>query len=235
MCVSELVVGSRPMERLRGPSRCAVRVPKLMRLRTVRLIPACGRGAVSVASVPLRASQRRPAVLPWSTHSSGADWQVAAPTQAKDRAASMPTGPSQPRGVAALAVPDEDRAARSVKVALVQIECFADPQPARHSRTINARRRCPSGRSSGSAHYGDDLLNRWRICRVLLAFVLGRSAAVIAGIVAGERRCPAASSSRGSIIAPIVGSLGNRPLYDRSGRVSSSQCGSRNISGRVAG
>jgi hypothetical protein len=95
----------------------------------------------------------------------------------------LPCPPVHPNlaAFAALAVPDEDRAARSVKVALVQIECFADPQSGSPQQNDQRAEALPVWSVSGSAHYGDDLLNRWRVCRVLLAFVPGRSAAVIAG------------------------------------------------------
>jgi hypothetical protein len=44
---------------------------------------------------------------------------------------------------AALTVPDEQRPAARIEVALVQVERFLDPQPGTQSNTIKARRRAP--------------------------------------------------------------------------------------------
>ena len=51
----------------------------------------------------------------------------------------------------------------------------------------------------------DDLFNRRWVSRVLLALVARRTASVVAGIVARERRWPATSSSMDSTNPPLVG------------------------------
>ena len=74
------------------------------------------------------------------------------------------------------------------------------------------------GTVADSTHDGDNLLNRPRIGRVLLAPIARRAASVMPGIVAGERRCPAASSSTDSINLPlgwVVAAIRAEPLLPR--------------------
>ena len=67
--------------------------------------------------------------------------------------------------------------------------------PARHKTTIDARKATPVGAVSGSGHDGHDLGDRRRISRIALALVAWKRPAWTPGIVAGERRRPAASST----------------------------------------
>jgi hypothetical protein len=83
----------------------------------------------------------------------------------------MPSGPSDFAALAAFPASNEQCASRTVEVALLQREGFADPQPGapeQHDQRAEsmAVRAVPNG-----AHHGDDLLNRWRVGWVLLALI----------------------------------------------------------------
>jgi hypothetical protein len=73
----------------------------------------------------------------------------------------------------ALPASDKHRAAGSVPIALLESERFADPQagaPEQHNQRSESM---AGGAVTDSAHHGDDLLNRRRVGRVLLALFRG--------------------------------------------------------------
>jgi hypothetical protein len=83
------------------------------------------------------------------------------------------------------------RVASAVKIALLNSERFADPKPCAPQQENQRAEPVAVGTIADSAHDGDDLLNRRRICRILLALVARRAASVITG----HRRRGAAMTS----------------------------------------
>jgi hypothetical protein len=82
---------------------------------------------------------------------------------------------------ASLAVANEDRAARAVQVALLERECLADPKPSAPKQHDQGAEPVAVSAVANGSHHRDDLLDRRRIGRVLLALVSRRAASVIAG------------------------------------------------------
>jgi hypothetical protein len=89
-------------------------------------------------------------------------------------------------------VPDQNSAAGAVEVALLERERFADPHsgtPKQHNQRSES---VAVGAVINRAHHSDDLIDRRRISRVLLALVTRWTASVVAGhgrgraAVAGE-------------------------------------------------
>jgi hypothetical protein len=72
-------------------------------------------------------------------------------------------------------LPDEDRAAAGLKIALLESERFADPQPRAPQQDDQRKKPVTFGTVTDRAHDGDDLLNRRWIGRVLLALVARRA------------------------------------------------------------
>jgi hypothetical protein len=93
--------------------------------------------------------------------------------------------------LAAFPSSDEHRATATVKIALLESERFADPQPRAPQQDDQDAKPVTVGTVPDRAHDGNDLLNLRRICRVLLALVARRAASVIAG---QRRRRPAMPS-----------------------------------------
>src|SRR5437867_2779250 len=77
--------------------------------------------------------------------------------------------------------PDEHRAASAVKIALLERERLADSQSRAPQQDDQRAKPVTVGTVPDRAHDGDDLLNRRRIGRVLLALIARRAAPVIAG------------------------------------------------------
>jgi hypothetical protein len=73
--------------------------------------------------------------------------------------------------LAALPPPDEDRAARSVEIALMNSKRLADPQPGTPEQHDQRPKSMAVGAVTDRAHHRDDLLHRRRDRRVLLALV----------------------------------------------------------------
>src|SRR5664279_3107681 len=63
----------------------------------------------------------------------------------------------------ALPVTDQDRATDPIQIALGQRKRFADPQPSAPQHHDHAAKPEPVGVITGSAHNGDDLLDRRRV------------------------------------------------------------------------
>jgi len=82
--------------------------------------------------------------------------------------------------LAALPTPDEHSAAGAVEVALLEHERLADPQPGTPQQYYQRTKAVTVGAVTDRAHHGDDLLDRRRIGRVLLALVSGWTPSVIA-------------------------------------------------------
>ena len=130
----------------------------------------------------------------------------------------MPNGPSDLSALAALSTPDEHSAAGAVEVALLEQERFADPQsrtPQQHNKRSESM---TVGAVTDRAHYSDDLFDRRRIGRVLLALFRGGRPRWYPGMVAGERRWPATSSSTDSMNPPLVGQVDDALLFESSRR-----------------
>jgi hypothetical protein len=82
---------------------------------------------------------------------------------------------------AAFPAAHEHGATAAVQVALLEGERFADAQPGTPQQDDQRAKSVSVGTVTNSAHNGNDLLDRRRIGRVLLAFVARRAALVIAG------------------------------------------------------
>jgi hypothetical protein len=81
----------------------------------------------------------------------------------------------------AFAPADEHGAARTVEISLRKRERFADPEsgaPEQHDQRPEAQ---SVSFLTSHAHDCDDLLDRWRVGRVVHALVAGRAALVVAG------------------------------------------------------
>jgi hypothetical protein len=81
----------------------------------------------------------------------------------------------------ALSTPDQHSSAGAVEVALLEREHFADPQSGPPQQRNQGTKSVTLSALTDRAHYRDDLFDRRRIRRVLLALVSGWTAAVIAG------------------------------------------------------
>jgi hypothetical protein len=82
--------------------------------------------------------------------------------------------------LAALSAPDEDGTAGTVEITLLEGECLADPQACSPEQHDQCAQPLPVRMVADRSHHGDDLLDRRRIGRVLLALVARWSASVIA-------------------------------------------------------
>jgi hypothetical protein len=78
-------------------------------------------------------------------------------------------------------VPDQYSAAGPVEVALLERERFADPQSGTPQQHNQRTKSVTVGAVTDRAHHSDDLFDRRRIGRVLLALVSGWTASVVAG------------------------------------------------------
>jgi hypothetical protein len=83
--------------------------------------------------------------------------------------------------LAALPTPDERRAAAAVQVALLKRKRFADPQSSAPEKHDQRAESMTVGVTADRAHHSDDLIDRWRISRVLLALVARRATLVMTG------------------------------------------------------
>jgi hypothetical protein len=93
----------------------------------------------------------------------------------------MPSGPSQPLGACRVFPPDEYSAAGPVEVGLLERERFADPQSCTPQQHNERTKSVTVGAVTDRAHHCHDLLDRWRIGRILLPLVSGWTASVVAG------------------------------------------------------
>jgi hypothetical protein len=76
-------------------------------------------------------------------------------------------------------------------------ECLADPQACSPEQHNQCAQPLAEGIVGNGSHDGDDLLDRRRVGRVLLALVAGRSAAVIAGHGRGRAAVPSGVQQHG--------------------------------------
>jgi len=142
---------------------------------------ACGRGRV----MQLLARGRR-----FPTSSGGrsvdhaqhrADRQLSADLEPGIELVPCPTVHPDLSALAALPTPDEYSAAGAVEVALLERERFADPQSRTPQQHNQRSKSVTVGAVTDRAHHSHDLVDRRRIGRVLLAFVPGWTASVVAG------------------------------------------------------
>jgi hypothetical protein len=155
VCVSQLV-GRKPA----SDARCGGRVMQLL-ARSSRLpAPADGR----TVDYTQERSDREPAadLEPWIELLPG------------------PAVHSDLSPLAAFPVPNEHGAAAAVEIALLESERFADPKAGTPQQDDQRTKPVTVWTVTDRAHDGDDLLNRRRISRVLLALVARRPASVIA-------------------------------------------------------
>jgi hypothetical protein len=96
---------------------------------------------------------------------------------------------------AALAAADEHRSTAAVEVRLAERERLMDAQPGSPEHDNERTQATAVCCVAGGSHHGDDVLDGWRVGGIANALVARRSTGVEPGIVAGERRRPAASSS----------------------------------------
>jgi hypothetical protein len=82
--------------------------------------------------------------------------------------------------LAALSASDEHGTAGLVEVALLEGERLADPQACRPEQHDECAQPLAVSNAADRSHHGDDLLDRRRIGRVLLALVARRPASVTA-------------------------------------------------------
>jgi hypothetical protein len=156
-----------------------VRVPQLVGREPPS--HACGPGRV----MQLFARRRR---FPTSSGSRSvnhaqhrADRQLAADLEPGIELVPRPTVHPYLSTLTALPTPDEYSTAGAVKVALLERERFVDPQsgtPKQHNQRSES---VAVGAVTDSAHHSDDLFDRRRIGRVLLALISRWTASVIAG------------------------------------------------------
>jgi hypothetical protein len=83
--------------------------------------------------------------------------------------------------LAALATPNEDRPARSIKVGFLKSDGFADPQPGAPQQHDQRTEAMALAALADRAHDRHDLLDGWWVSRILLSLVARRAASVIAG------------------------------------------------------
>jgi hypothetical protein len=111
----------------------------------------------------------------------GTDWELAADRQPWVELFPCPAVHSDLSPLATLPAPDEHCAAGSVEVAPLKRERFADPQSGAPQQDDQRAEPVTVGAVIDRAHDRDDLFDRRRICRVLLALVAWRAPYVIAG------------------------------------------------------
>jgi hypothetical protein len=89
----------------------------------------------------------------------------------------------------------QQRSTAFVDVGLIERQRLRDPK----STTPQNRDQRPDPQSvsvvAGLAHHQDHLLRAWRVGRVPYPLVMWRATGEVPGLVAGERRRPAASSN----------------------------------------
>src|SRR5207253_5158789 len=83
--------------------------------------------------------------------------------------------------LAALPMPDEHSATGAVEVALLESERFADPKPGAPEQHNQRAKPVPVVAVTDTTHHGDDLLDRRRISRILLALIARWATSVVAG------------------------------------------------------
>jgi hypothetical protein len=110
-----------------------------------------------------------------------ADRKLATDLQPRIELVPCPTVHPNFSALAALPTPDKYSATRTVEVALLERERFADPQPGAPKQHNQRSESVTFGAVTDRAHHGHDLFNRRRIGRVLLALVSRWTASVIAG------------------------------------------------------
>jgi hypothetical protein len=115
-----------------------------------------------------------------------ADWELATDLQPRIELLPRPTIHADLAALAALPAPDEDGAARSVQIALLERERFADSQASPPKQNNQRAKPVALGAITDRAHDRHDLFNRRWISRVLLALVAWRTASVVTGH--GRRR-----------------------------------------------
>jgi hypothetical protein len=110
-----------------------------------------------------------------------ADRKLAADLQPGVELVPCPTVHPDLSALAALSTSDQYSAARPVEVALLKRERFTDPQSGTPQQHNQRTKSVTVGAVADRAHHGDDLFDRRRIGRVLLALVSGWTASVVAG------------------------------------------------------
>jgi hypothetical protein len=105
---------------------------------------------------------------------------------------------------AALAAPHQQRSAAGVQVGLGERERLVDSEPGAPQHDEQAAQPPAMHAVAGAAHDSHDLLDRRRVGGVAHSLLRGGRPAWNSGIVAGERRRPAASSSCSGMTPPRV-------------------------------
>jgi hypothetical protein len=149
--------------------------------------PSCARAAL--------ADHARPQVGPLRMQNSGPTGSSTRSLQPRLDVLPGPIVHSNLTTAPALTAAHEHRATPPVEVGFAQRERFVDAQPARQSTTISPQQPPAVITVAGLAHDSDDLGDRRRVSRIAAALVTRRTARVEAGMVAGDARRPAASSS----------------------------------------
>jgi hypothetical protein len=88
----------------------------------------------------------------------------------------------------ALSVPHQQRPAAVVEVVVAERERFLNAQPATPEHNDHGAQSQAVALVAGRAHYGDDLLDGWRVGGIAQSLVAGRTSGVVAGH--GRGRAP---------------------------------------------
>jgi hypothetical protein len=110
-----------------------------------------------------------------------ADRELAADREPRVELLPRPTVHPDLASLASLPMPDEHSTTGTIEVTFLESERFADPDPGAPEQHNQRTKSATVVAVTDTAHHGDDLLDRRRISRILLALIVRWTTSVVAG------------------------------------------------------